>query len=183
MRDINTLNILVRADIPSCPDFVIERHAIRVMRDFCVQTQIWKDTLTGTIDEGEDDFTLAPANGEVCFVISLDIDNSLSWEFQPPDKVVFDEDMSEDSDIEVQVVLQPKLSDTQAPEWILDRYEGVLVKGIFSRMLRQNGQAWSNPNLALAYEQEYRKSIARARIEKIKQFTNQSLRVKPRRFV
>jgi hypothetical protein len=182
MRDINTFNVLVRADIANCPDFVIERHALRVIRDFCAKTGVWTETIEDTISSGESELTLALSAGEGHEVVSLD-GYYYSWSFSPPDRIDLDDAVTADTDVEVVVALKPRLDDTDAPEWLLDKYEDAIVAGIYARMMMQANQDWTNPALGQKFELEYNYHIGRARTDGLKKHTATPLRVYPGRFI
>lgn len=182
MREINTFNILVRADIPNCPDFVIERHAIRVVRDFCARTNAWTETVTDTIAPGESELYLPISAGEGHAIISLD-GYSLSWSFIPPNRIVLDDAATTDIEVEVEVAVKPRLDDTEAPEWLLDKYEDGIIAGIYARLMMQDNQSWTNPALGAKYEKEYNAHIGQARTDKLKQHKRAPLRVYPGRFI
>jgi hypothetical protein len=182
MRDIDTFNILVRADIPNCPDFVIERHALRVIRDFCAKTSVWTETIEDTISSGENELILTLSAGEGHEILDLD-GYSLSWSFSPPDRIDLDDAVTADTDVEVVVALKPRLDDTDAPEWLLDKYEDGIVAGIYARLMMQDNQAWTNPALGAKYEREYNAHIGQARTDKLKKHKTTPLRVIPGRFI
>ena len=182
MKAINTLNELVRAEIDSCPDFVIERAALRVVREFCSKTHIWRVTLEIEIEDEQAE--LSPVNGEVVAILSVDNENESEiddYEFYPPSTLEIE---AEDGDeYKVLVALTPKLTETTVPKWILERYETIILNGVLGRLFMQSNQEWSNPNISFVYKQMFQKGMAGASIDIVKKFSNKSLRVKPRRFV
>lgn len=181
MKSISDLNILIRADIPSCPDFVIERQSIRVARDFCSKTHVWKETFTETLATGSDTLVLAPSAGEIDTIRSL-TPAFQEWEFFPPDTIQFQAEAGSDVEVSVEAALVPGLDDTEIPGWIMDRYERALVDGTYARLMMQDNQAWTSPNLAMVYKQRYDREVGRARIDKLRGFSIKQFSVNRRRF-
>lgn len=175
--------MLVHADVPSCPNFLIERQAIRVIRDFCARTQVWRKDVTATLSSGDDEVTFAiSGEGEVYSVAELS-GTTMSWGFVPPDTLEFDEEAEEDIDLEFEVVKIPALTDVQVPEWLLDRYEDAIVSGISARLMKQVGQDWANPQMAVMRSGEYNAGVAKARIDQNKKNRTRENRIKWIRFV
>lgn len=186
MKAISTLDTLIRPEIPDAPDFIIERHALRVLRDFCAVTHIWQETLVAvTASEGDEDCELEPDYGEAHAVLSIDVDSydPDKITFSPPSTLVFDAALEDDISMDVKVALKPGLTDTTVPDWLIEKYEVYLVAGVLARMMLQMNQSWSNPQLSAVYANQYRSGIAKANAHRLKEHAFKNLRVAQRAWI
>lgn len=97
-----------------------------------------------------------------------DIDESY-YAFSPPDTLTLDDSLAPGTAVTdgltVEVVLVPKLDAVEIPEWIFSRYaEGVMAYAKYV-MMRQPEVPWSNPNMAIFYQREFRRKVGEAKAE------------------
>ncbi len=168
------MNELLRAEIVNCPDFVIERHAIRVLRDFCMRSHVWSEEITLTIPAGDDEGALVVTAGEPFAVRS--VEGVTGWRYIPKDTLALTDAVTEDTELEIEVSICPILTDTTVPEWLLDKYEDTIVYGVYARMMMQDNQAWTNPGMAMAYRAKYDIGVGGAKLDKVKQHRAVGLR-------
>ncbi len=109
------------------------------------------------------------------------------WREEEPGFVVLwpcpEQDMQDA--IRVFVDLAPTLESTNAPKFLLEHYREAIKWGALAELTNTLGQAWANPNMAIAdYEARFKKEIGRARIrEEMGGAAGKSLRVQvPRGF-
>lgn len=172
---ISTIDELIRANASGCPDFVIERVAIRVLRDFCSITHIWQETNTVTLAAAATEATFAVTAGEA-FAVSEVTGYSDTWTFTLPATIVFEAAATTAATLEITAAVKPLLTDTEVPTWLLERHEDAIVAGIYARLLKEPSQAWTNPVLAGVYAQEYKRGIGRAKVDLVKKNKQGSFR-------
>ncbi|MDR2076904.1 MAG: hypothetical protein LBP61_08270 [Desulfovibrio sp.] len=107
----------------------------------------------------------------------------LFWREEEPGFVVLwpIPDRDEPGSIVAHVDLAPALGSGEAPRFLLVHYREAIKWGALAELVNTGGQAWGNPNLAIAdYEKRFRREIARARIlENIGGAAGKNLRVDP----
>jgi len=149
------------------------------LRTFCFDSEAFREELP-PIDLEDDiiDYTLTPSYD--CHVkrianlwlrtatdVTNDYDGTLQdpslYEFTLPDALRLDLSIEPSSDITdglvVEVVLVPypiqSGTDTFSPEFINEWYEGIMYKA-FHLLMAMPGERWTNTDLALYYENQYK---------------------------
>lgn len=79
----------------------------------------------------------------------------------------------------VQAVYTIKNTSTTVPDQIVDHYLETISAGAKARLMLMPGVAWSNPQLAAMYRQQFAVGMSNARIETMKSRTPGSMRVRP----
>ena len=199
----------ILSDVPGCPDVTVEDKAELTVRDFCDQTEVWQEWRDIYIDPDVDNYTLTPPPGSEINIVTKVVSNNIEiraapspgpglddnnydapagsvysgWSFNPPNYLRLSGVPQSESVLFVKMALRPKAGHGSFPDWIWNRYKRFLISGVLARLLMQRGMTWSEPNLALVHQREYQRGIARSRIDKVKGFSNKSLRVKFKRFI
>ena len=84
--------------------------------------------------------------------------------------------------IKLRVSWAPSVDSVTFDSDLMDRYQDALTSGAKFRLMRQPKQPWTNPQLALYYEQLHTTEIGKARIDQMHDMTVSSLSITPRSF-
>lgn len=82
----------------------------------------------------------------------------------------------------VDLAFVPTMDATTLPSDLVERFGETLICGAKARMMAMPEKAWSNPQLALFYQNEFTQGVTKARIEKLTDYGRSDLTVKARRF-
>jgi len=202
---MDTLLPLIRPDVPQCPDFTIESYIVRTVRDFCEQTRIWREWLNEPVDPGLETYPLE-ASAEIVAVELVQTGQGVpvrplsytlpgqeednmdamagvqGFTFDPPNVLHLQGTPTQRMELFADVSLRPALTDTQAPQWILEKYEDAIVNGTLYRLMTRREKPWSDPKLAGLHMQDFRRGVSTARAQRFRKHTNTSLSIKPRAF-
>jgi len=205
MVNMDTLLPLIRPDVPQCPDFTIESYIVRTVRDFCEQTRIWREWLNEPVDPGLETYPLE-ASAEIVAVELVQTGQGVpvrplsytlpgqeednmdamagvqGFTFDPPNVLHLQGTPTQRMELFADVSLRPALTDTQAPQWLMEKYEDAIVSGTLYRLMTRREKPWSDPRLAGLHMQDFRRGVSAARVHKLKKNTNTSLSIKPRPF-
>lgn len=195
----------VRSELLGCPDPIMEVQAKRVVSRFCRATHILQKWLDFIAYLSDDEFQLSPPNGqEIITVLKL---SDGSTEIQrseynlpgmndfnkskpslggylviPPSTIKFMSTANSGTYYAL-VALRPSDNATRFNDLLLDLFNEELEAGVKSHLMKQPNTRWFSPELGLHYANMYRHGVNRARSYVSRNFTNESLKVKPREFI
>ena len=189
--DLYDLVALIVPEVPGSPDVAV-RSALRLIaRDFCRETEVWREEVTGTTTEDEDEYdlnTLHSYDAQVYRVLKLEQEDSTidrdDYTFGPTGILTYDNAPDESDDtLTISTVLLPLISCTVYPQWLLDQWGDGIAAGTVARLAGQTGRPWSSPQVAALKSEEYRNAIAQAKGVVITGREDGNLRTQMRSFV
>ena len=173
MDDLTDLREFLWPELPGCPWALVRQHLRLVFQDFCARTGIWQVTLA-TIDLVEDqtEYTLTPAEEATPHRIlwvkqdSSTLDPS-TYSFTSETTLTLATAPSADSadGLEVRVSLRPTPTTEVVPSWLLNRWQTAWCDGTKARLMKMKNREWTDRELAVHYDGEYRRWIVDARRE------------------
>jgi len=91
--------------------------------------------------------------------------------------------VASDEGLLVKVYIRPLLTATAIEDFIYNKYRDVIVNGAISKLLKENGTPWTNIEVGLLKEREFRSQCDDIIGENTKGYTNRPLSVRFRRQV
>lgn len=165
LESSNLYDLLPYAAIEAsgCPTAVLKQALRLAGRDFCRDTEIWRETLTILSAADVAEYDLQNAHGEqatILRVFGLTLDGSEQatddFTFSAEGCLEFDTAPSEDDDeIVADVVLIPRMDATVYPAWLLADWGQAITALALARLKAMSGKPWSDPNGAQWKMQEY----------------------------
>lgn len=209
MATIDQFRTDVLIEVPSAPIPLVDREITRTIIEVCEKAYVWKEELHPQIatTNNQTMHLSTPKDSRIAGVIELnhgghrilsaterELDDTRS-EWRSPNgqsetisyfylkdrtTVVFSDVPSCRMRIKVIAILKPSLDARRFPDFIREDYADLIAMGAKYRLLKMNGQAWSNPNLATFEQQNFNKELKRAKAERINDFTRSStLTIRP----
>jgi hypothetical protein len=193
---IDSLFTLIRPEVPQCPDFVIEQHAVRAIRTLCERSRVWREWQGEYLDEGIEEYPLETDTGEIFAVENVQTDKGVrlrpldyelpgqdndnmhgisgvvGYTFKHPQTLWIQGTPTQNEDIFLEVILRPKMSDTEIPDWLAEQYEDAIVAGTLSRLMMVAAKPWFNAELSAYHKREFGRGISQARADAIRRHTN-----------
>lgn len=119
-------------------------------------------------DKGADGSGCASSS---CFV-ALKACRSDTFRFEPPDKVILTKPPKADGEgtLFVQYFAIPTQNACEVDKLLFDRYHDVVVNGALANILLMRQYEFADPQMAMLYEQQFRKGITQAKIDTMRQF-------------
>jgi len=192
-------------ELPGCTNALLNVHVLRVARDFCRKTGIWRQELDAVnLVAGQAAYTLAtPSNSALVRVVRLTAADKLLWlhgeddndEYpdyardKPPFSLsndltqitlIADETPTASSalGLKTTATLQPANTATVLPDFLLSQYLEAIKAGTLSGLMKMMKKPWSNPGLSAQYQSEWSTLTNRAGYEAQVGNTGKLLRVK-----
>lgn len=192
MRAIADLQRYIAPEVPGCPGAMIDLAVLRVARDLCERTRIWKeDAETAPVIATLPDFDLdLPANTDLVSVdyVAYNSDELApateaelllsipGWRTETGTPLRYIPDfrtetvrlypiptVTDGDAIEYQTRLKPSIDATELADFMFEQCFEALVDGALAELLAKNGKPWSNPDEAQRRRQLYESAIAVAR--------------------
>jgi len=174
----------IMPQVPGCPKAVIEAEVLRAAIQFCSDSWIWQSKSEETVSAGDDEIALdLPDNASMAGVnIAIDGIEINSYTLDGTD-VILDDAVTEDTIFEVTVFLAPSRAAVELPDILYNEWFTGIESGARALLMVMPEKPWSNPQLALANQQQMFVEIGKAKM-KARRINDQSrLRVQRRPFV
>jgi len=180
------LKPFIKPLLPGIPEPLLEQQLRWWARDFCQCTELWEEqvAITAVVDQTEYDFTTAEDAELLCIRwarlmdtadITTPADTSLgakiNYKFHAnTNELVLDNAPTiADQSIVMAVSLLPRISNTELPQQLLDRYGPVIVAGTLANCCAMPKKPWSDPEAYLRYWREYRSGAGDASVRRVKE--------------
>lgn len=209
IQSYDTLVRDIQMYAPHCPDTTALHAAKMTTIDFCRRTQWWKYTSepTTVVADQETYDVEVPAGTEPISVVAAWYNDRPLWPmgFSTRNRFQFRNlttttsapqafaqetpgqltllpvpQQTETGALVTTVAIQPKRSATGADRDMMERFFDALVYGSLARVLAIPNQPFSNMEVAMTREKQYREELTKAKIDANKALTAASLRVQPR---
>ncbi len=190
------------AALPLCPENY-QKLALRLAaRDFCRDTELWRDTMTGhtVVDTATYDFTSQLDSTVQCYrVLNVSIDD-ITIAPRPYDEQGRDVDSTgytvdtggiitlypapttADLDIIINVAVLPLLTCDEYPAWLMGQWGEVIVLRAVASLKAESKKPWSDPEGAQLKESDYRYRAGQAKGWNSARRSNANLPVVARHF-
>jgi hypothetical protein len=190
---------LIQPHLPSCPIATIETYLASTTADFCMRTQLWRETYESeytVANQAEYDLCGGVAKVEAiqwvtCNGIELSgtdprlIDHTeLTRTGQPSAYWLINDEILRlffipDAvfTLQYELVLKPSRTATSVKTWIYETWADKLVSGTIAQLARIPGKDWTDPAMAEMHRGMYEKAITDA---EIRDRRNIDLRVRQR---
>lgn len=190
ITDYDDLYVQMTPDLPGCPIPLVLQELRRAGRQFCIDTELLRETLTMSSVASQADYTLRPTIAdEILRITSLKIDDTEvsdmdSYEFVSPETLRFETapTASDTDDMSIEVALAPSLPTCYLPDDFLRRWTEPIVAGAKAALMLMPGKPWSNPQVGAVHRQAYQTGVFQARREVHAQHKGGSLRIRPVEF-
>ena len=187
MTAITAFTQYIRPEVAGCLDVRIELEVLRVLRNLCERSKIWKDDIEATVsaaDIYDIDIDIATTNAalvsvEYVAIDGIEIDPATEAELSAsnpmwradkgqPTKFITNLGASTlrlyptpttSSDVEYGITLKPGLATTEVPDFIADQYLETIIDGTLARLLGMNEMPWTNHAEAERRRKDYEKGV------------------------
>jgi len=189
-QEIDSLRGRVQTELPSCPPPLILETAVRVIREFCQDTQLWTVELDPIrVKEGITDYILdgVPGVAEIWRPVKVELDGV---EIQPETgytmvsatelRLVTEPPAEIDDGLEVTVSLRPRLTATSIDRRLYEDWHEAWREGILAELMAMPGKRWSSRQDAEYHRMLYGQLTAGARFHEASHGMNQDLQARPR---
>lgn len=183
----------VALEVQDCPALVIRHHTIKVLTDFCKQSRYLRETLAPiSVVAGTAAYAVAPSDNtqqlvrveEVWFngvqldpITTSELDAEVeNWRTDTGTPVLYtwtDEklqlvpvpDTTAAGALEVRIsyAIDPTATLVGFDPILYKRFDNGLAAGIKASLMMIPNKAWSNPDLAMAYQRDYKVAVALAK--------------------
>lgn len=205
MAAVSSFLRFVLPSAPTAAQISAERYIVDSAIEFCEKTGIWRevlDTVNSRAGFAEIELDL-PADSQILQITDLYFDGQHIEPLAPdtlddqgqewfaktatlprgyystqPGIVVLVPAPDSASQVRVHAKLLPKRNSTVLPDILLDRYPEIIQYGALKRLLMEPSQAYSDPNKAIVYAQEFEQCVSKVRQEAQKGFTRSRHRTK-----
>lgn len=179
------------ANLPRCPEALIYQSVREATRRFVDETEIWREDIETTTEDGTTEYTLAVpyAHAFIRRVTKVTIDekeiSEYKWSVDNEGVLTLDDDPGGEYDMVVSVVYATKRS--RVPSWIFEKWGSVIAhKAVFMQKGNMGSatvpNAWYDPNGAVLERQKYNEGIAEARAEVFHQLQSGEVGITMREF-
>jgi hypothetical protein len=145
-----------------------------VLEDFFDGSNLWQEPIQFTVVPNTQDYELKPLSGRIIRLLDVLDQNS-----SPQPAVMMNigvvhflypyTETQTMTAIVIKTVTDPLTCfPPYIPDWIVPVYGRVFLAGLLGYMMQQPGQSYSNPKLAMFYDQKFRDGIASARVAMMK---------------
>jgi len=192
-------------DLPGCTKALLDVHLLRVARDFCSKTGIWRQELTAVnLVATQATYTLTtPSSSALVRVVRLTVADELLWldgeddnnEYpkyernKPPFSLsndltqitlIADETPAASLalGLKTTATLQPSTTAITLPDFLLSQHMEAIKAGTLSGLMKMMKKPWSNPGLSGEYRNEWNTLTNRAAYQAQVGNTGKLLRVK-----
>lgn len=192
----------ILAEVPGCPDSMLERALVRAAQEFCSGTHVWKIWLSDTttvLDVIDYDIELE-ANSELVRLekaildgrpIKTTTEEALpeDWSVNPASvaSCVFTHDRktltllpppAAGLMLRVQAVLKPSNAATGIEDHLFDHYVDEIAMGAIARLMQKSNVPFSNPAKGIELQRQFTHEIARIGFHKDRGFSSRMNRAK-----
>ena len=198
LSSLDDLLPLVSPFLVGAPEAVQQQALGLIVRDFCRETEIWRETIDlatvadqATYDLGAQVGALYGSLLRVRQIRFDDATSALSDEYYTvaeTNHIVFDDTSGVYPDdwgteMNVDAVILPNADTRNAPTWLLARWGEYIAEGALAHLKEQEGKPWTNPDKAAVHRAKYLYGIGEAKREKSALRLGGDVRVTPGTFV
>jgi hypothetical protein len=193
MTSVVDMYPLLMPELPGLPAPLLLQTIQQVIREFCVETDLWRESQTYNIVADEDEYTLTctATGAEIQRIVEVkisDVVQELRYITYNPTtaKLTLDEEIipteAETSGLVVKVSLRTTNAypTTTWDAGMLNRWHPAICNGVKAFLMMNARADWGNPQLGMVYLQQYRTDIALARREVWHGYKNGTISVAPR---
>lgn len=195
----------ILAEVPGCPDPMLERALLRAAQEFCAGTQAWKlwlDASPTALNVTDYDLELAP-NSELLRLERATLDgraiNVITSAELPDDWLnnrnvstcVFTDDRKTITllpppaaglSLRIEACLKPASNATGVEDFLFDYYADTIAMGALARLMQKSNVPFSNPTKGMELERRFTHEIARIGFQKGRGFSSRHARPRVRTF-
>lgn len=160
--------------VPNCPDNVVKQGLRKVLRDFCVATDYWTETLTDFLSvDGQDEYDLSSAyEADIQSVLEVKYDTVVqdpnTYTVTTNGVLVFDTAPTETGKvIAVKVTLAPRSAVYVVPTWLYNRMGDGLVAGVLAHLMLMVKKPWGDRDESQRWADDYRMWVNNAKTERV----------------
>lgn len=158
-----TLLPRITASLPGCPSPVRLMALRQAARDFCRETEVWREILTTTSTEDEDEYDLTDLHTwdaliERVRAVRLDSSTVDEGDYEVSEDGVLTFDTAPDADdyaIEADVVFLPLDECEDYPTWLIGKWSDAIQTKALMLLKAMPQKPWSDPKGAADLEREY----------------------------
>lgn len=211
MINVNELLPNIATLVPRCPRGTLLRAYMRAAQDFCGQSRWLRETVLGATEPNVPLYNLgsdplleiigvramsgSQTIGNQLQIWKIDKSDSTGWDPNfPPNLPIMYQYIPEGKfalfplpngiyNLTATVQLQPKQGGVMLPSPLVAKWQNELEAGALAYLYRIKGQAWSDPQAALASAKEFQAGINNAKADEQRSYNTGSNRAKPRRFI
>ncbi len=179
---MNRLMDNARVRLPGAIDATILAELFSVVKEFCVESNVWQQTFdievtavqTSALTAPDDfTYTLYPPTGSlVTRLISVRDANTspVRASLVDPNAVLLERSPNEDqiySVVAVLTVTDPvtRAGEPMAPDWIVERYTEALLDGVLARMMSQAAKPYTSPAMGALHYAMFKKAASQAKYQ------------------
>lgn len=205
MRDIRDLLAYVMPHAPMCAEPIAIQHLRKAATKFCERTRSWRVIQTLNIDE-DNEAILVCRDGTLFEIEYVRFREEPTHDWRKKlDPIAFNDVVDEygngipkwyyqkqrgtlsifpflAGEIEVSAFAKPDNRATTLPDFILEEFYEVIANGALASILKISGQEYTNPQLALYFENEFNMQLDRLFDQNVRGQTRAPRRTKPRFF-
>jgi hypothetical protein len=192
------LNNQVMLEVQGVPSLIAEMEVRMATIEWCAQTESWKEDLEGVVITADTALVeISPDTGVIHRFSYVGIDGVPLEPSQPIRKSAAGKPThywvrntgeikvwkvpAVDTDIEIEAVLKPKVTDRSAPDFIFDRDADAIVHGAVARLKRQKDTSWMDMSGSAAHYAEFTNAAHKAK-RRNKNLSGVRMEVKPREY-
>lgn len=170
---LSTLLPLVQ--LPRCPQNIVLQALRRALRQFCMDTEVWRDELTQFASVADQaDYDLTPEEDDVSIhrVILVELDeeelSEAYWSYAPDGTLTIDPKPTTAGTLDVSVVYMPLLDCAEAADWLVSRWgEAIAAKAAGDLKIDPQSATdpvpWHDPTGAALMFSRYNDGVADAK--------------------
>ncbi len=174
----------IMPQVPGCPKAVIEAEVLRAAITFCSDSWIWQSKLEETVLSGDDEIPISIPRNSMMVGVYIAIDGrEVNTYTLDGLAAILDDAVTADTLFEITVFLAPSRAAVELPDILYNEWFTGIESGARALLMVMPEKPWSNPQLALANQQQMFVELGKAKM-KARRINDQSrLRVQRRPFV
>jgi len=179
---------LMTPELPGCTEPMMLQALQRSMRQFCIDTEAWWETLASVnLVEDQTEYNINSTwDAEIKRIKELRInteDNIAAgndgaiqdhelYEFITPDALILDDNLKPAEDVtgglEIEVRIVPSITATSVDPTFLNDWIDAILGWAMNYLMSMTHKKWSNPDRSAYYMMQYLKGVSTAKSEKVR---------------
>ena len=180
----------IAPSVLGCPEPLIKEAIVASVRDFCEQSQFWRERPSAvTVTDASFPYSIpAPAHGEFNRVLSLhcgtaklvptsydDLDAVPEWDTHTgdpaaflithDDRLVLYPRLAGEKDMRMTVVYTAARGATVVEEVLYKRWRDAIVSGALAKLMAMPDKGWSKPDMVGLHGSRFANGVQEARVE------------------
>ncbi len=179
MAALSTLYPQLVPELPQVPTPILKQALEQAARDFCRDTSAWRDDLTPILtvaDQAVYTLTSDEAEAVIHQVLTCDVETTEDWRYTVDRRagtITLDPaPQTTGENIQLEVVYQPLPTVTTLPDFLMERYQHLLVYRVLARLKSRRRMPWNDPDGARYYERMYQDEVGDLLIDEIIETNN-----------